>query len=123
MGIRPAPAAELPEEMVSENWRICLKSADGAEEEDENPEVYAPNKGAECEIRGWAFYLWETGYSVAGRGRCEFDKLEKVGNAYRVRANCELRRSMGKEWHTDLRTENFELELVDGHLVTDLSEG
>jgi hypothetical protein len=59
MAVRPAPAAELPEEMINEVWRTCLKTEQGNGDDDEGPEIYAPDNGAECRFRGWPIYLWE----------------------------------------------------------------
>jgi hypothetical protein len=125
MAVRPAPAAELPEEMINEAWRTCLKTEQGNGDDDEGPEIYAPDNGAECRFRGWPIYLRETGYSAPGSGVCEFDKIEKTApNAYRVHANCEIHWSQDNKHGTDFRTENFELEIIDGHLViTEIPEG
>jgi hypothetical protein len=86
--------------------------------DDNDPrEIFAPNNGRECKHAGFALYLWDTGYSGPGRGICNFEKIEKVGNAYQVYAKCDR----GHDFWT---TENLELEIIDGHLVvTYLSEG
>jgi hypothetical protein len=123
-----ANAAELPDEMVNEDWRQCLvnEHGDTVPDDEEGRNVYAPNNARGCLESGGPFHLGPTGYGAPGMGGCEFDKIEKTAtNAYRVHANCELHWSLGNNKHgIDFRTENLELEIIDGNLVvTYLSEG
>jgi hypothetical protein len=123
-----ANAAELPDEMVNEDWRQCLvnEHGDTVPDDEEGRDVYAPNNAQECLESGAPFHLGPTGYGAPGMGNCEFDKIEKTPtNAYRVHASCELHWSKGNGEHgVDFRTENLELEIIDGQLVvTYLSEG
>jgi hypothetical protein len=120
-----ATAAELPEAITNENWRTCWDENGEDIGADDDRTIFAPDNGAECEDRGWPIYVRETGYSAPGYGVCKFDKIEEpTPNVYRVHASCEIHWSRGKEHGTDFRTENFELEIIDGHLVwTHLSEG
>jgi Bacterial SH3 domain len=123
-----ANAAELPDEMVNEHWRQCLvnEHGDTVPDDEEGRTVYAPHNAQECREVAGGFFLWKTGYSGEGMGVCEFDKIEKIRtNAYRVHASCELHWSKGNGEHgVDFRTENLELEIIDGQLVvTYLSEG
>jgi hypothetical protein len=128
MVMRPAPAQmlvrQLPAEMVDQNWRTC--DGDPINEDDNDPRtVYAPDNGAECEVRGWAIHLGDTGYGAPGEGNCEFDKIEQIAPmAFRIHANCHVHWSQGNERGTHYRTENFDLEIIDGHLIkTNLGEG
>ena len=108
-----ALAVELPTEMVNENWRICNE-----DDVNQTQDIYAPNNARECPNAGWAIYLWKTGYSVAGRGSCEFDKIEKTATgAYQVHANCKINWSQGNKHGTDFRTENLKLEIINRQLV------
>jgi hypothetical protein len=80
---------------------------------------------AECQERGWPIYLGAIGYSAPGKGVCEFDKMEKTArNTYRVHANCEIRWWQGNKHGIDFRSENLELEIINGRLViTEIPEG
>ena len=113
-----AHAAEvkgLPDELTSTTWRACEEFPENHDDNDPR-EIFAPNNGRECKDAGFALYLWDTGSSGPGRGNCNFEKIEKVRNAYRVYAKCEKGQ--------DPWTENLELEIIDGYLVvTHLSEG
>jgi len=106
----------LPDELAWGTWRTCQEFP---ENNDDGPrEIFAPNNGRECKDAGFALYLWEAGYSGPGRGICNFEKIEKIGNAYQVYANCNI----GSPYSA--RTEHLELEIIDGYLVvTCLSEG
>ena len=113
-----AHAAEvkgLPDELTLPSWRTCEEFPENNDDNDPR-EIFAPNNGRECKDAGFALYLFETGSSGPGRGNCDFEKIEKVGNAYRVYAKCDKGVS---SW-----IENLELEIIDGYLVvTHLSEG
>jgi hypothetical protein len=119
--IGSAHAVELPDEMVNENWRACNTDND----DDEDRDIYWPNNAKGCLDVGSLIDLGPTGYGAPGMGNCEFDKIEKIRtNAYRVHANCKIHWSQGNEHGTWFRTENLELEIIDGQLVvTRLSEG
>src|SRR5262249_9822919 len=99
---------------------VLIQSRECPERDDNGDDgrtVYAPNNGAECEFTGWAIHLGDTGYGAPGEGNCEFDKIEQIGPmAYRIHPNCELRWSFDGKCGIDYRTENFELEIVDGYL-------
>ena len=114
-----AHAAEvkgLPDELTLPDWRTCEEFPENNDDHDPR-EIFAPNNGRQCKHAGFALYLWDTGYSGPGRGICNFEKIEKVGNAYQVDAKCDR----GHDFWT---TENLELEIIDRYLVvTYLSEG
>jgi hypothetical protein len=108
---------ELPDEFTWTTWRTCEEFPENSDD-DSVREIFAPNNGAGCERAGFALYLEKAGYSGPGRGGCDFEKIEKVGNAYQVYATCNI----GLRYTE--RTENLELEIIDGYLVvTYLSEG
>jgi hypothetical protein len=107
----------LPEEFTWGTWRTCEEFPEN--NDDDSPrEIFAPDNGRGCERAGFALYLSATGYSGPGRGGCNFEKIDKIGNAYQVYANCNI----GNPYSA--RTENLELEIINGYLVvTYLSEG
>jgi hypothetical protein len=118
-----ANAAELADEMVNEDWRQCLvnEHGDAVPDDEEGRDVYAPNNARGCLERGGPFHLGPTGYSAPGMGGCEFDKIEKTIGYMPI---AEYHGRQVTSMATHFRTENLELEIIDGNLVvTYLSEG
>jgi hypothetical protein len=105
----------LPDELTFGTWRTCEEFPENNDDNDPR-EIFAPDNGRGCKQAGFALYLWDTGSSGPGRGNCDFEKIERIGNVYQVYAKCNKGQS---DW-----TETLELEIIDGYLVvTHLSEG